>query len=253
MKRRESLKLIVTGAISGGVIAAGCNNDDKKTSTEIKEPAFNLDRNPDEIKNEKRLLAMDNFFTDHEMATITILGDIIIPKDEVSGSASDANVPEFIEFIVKDMPQHQVPMKGGLRWLDMQCFKRFEKTFKDCDSKQQTEVVEDIAYPAIEFTDEKGNKIKKGKVKPGMEPGVKFFSLMRDLTTTGFYTSEIGVKDIGYAGNTPTKWNGVPDDVLKQYNLAYTEKELKECVSFGNASTNTKIETSTSTATNSKK
>ncbi len=231
MDRRKSLKLIVTGALAGGAMAAGCN-DDKKTVAAVEEPKFNLDRNPDEVKNEKRLLAMDKFFTDHEMATITILADIIIPKDDISGSASDAKVPEFIEFIVKDMPQHQVPMKGGLRWLDMQCFKRFDKTFKDCDTKQQIEIVDDIAYPVIEITDAKGNKTKKGKIKPGMEPGVKFFSLMRDLTASGFYTSEIGVKDIGYAGNKVTKWNGVPDEVLKQYNLAYTEKELKECVSF---------------------
>ena len=65
-----------------------------------------------------------------------------------------------------------------------------------------------------------------------MKQGVVFFSLMRNLTASGFYTSEIGVKDLGYAGNTPNKWNGVPDDVLKQYNVAYTEKELKECVKF---------------------
>ena len=65
-----------------------------------------------------------------------------------------------------------------------------------------------------------------------MKQGVAFFSLMRNLTATGFYTTEMGVKDIGYIGNVPNQWNGVPDDVLKQYNLAYTEKELKECVSF---------------------
>jgi hypothetical protein len=176
---------------------------------------------------------MENFFSDHEMATITILADIIIPKDEVSGSASDAKVPEFIEFIVKDMPDHQVPMKGGLRWLDMHCLKRFEKTFKDCSETQRIEVVEDIAYPEVKYKDAKGNEIKKGKVKPGMQQGIAFFSLMRNLTATGFYTSQIGVKDIGYLGNTATQWNGVPDEVLKQYNLAYTEKELKECVSFG--------------------
>ena len=68
-----------------------------------------------------------------------------------------------------------------------------------------------------------------------MKQGVAFFTLMRDLTSTGFYTSEIGVKDIGYKGNVPNQWNGVPDDVLKQYNVAYTEKELKECVSFDKA------------------
>jgi hypothetical protein len=152
------------------------------------------------------------------MATITILGDIIIPKDEVSGSASDAKVPDFIEFIVKDMPQHQTPMRGGLRWLDLQCIKQFGKAFKDCSPEQQIQLVDQIAYP--------------NKAKADMKQGVAFFSLMRNLTATGFYTSEIGVKDIGYAGNTPNKWNGVPDEVLKQYNLSYTDKEMKECVKF---------------------
>lgn len=232
MDRRKSLKLIAAGAIATPVVIAGCTTDDKKTTAKD-EPKFNLDRNPDELKYEKELLAKEKFFTEHEMATITILADIIIPKDEVSGSASDAKVPEFIEFIVKDMPNHQTPMRGGLRWLDMHCLKRFEKTFKDCSETQRMEVVDDIAYPEIKYKDEKGNEIKKGKAKPGMQQGVAFFSLMRNLTATGFYTSEIGVKDLGYAGNVATQWNGVPDDVLKQYKLSYTEKELAECVKFG--------------------
>src|SRR5688572_2705561 len=219
MDRRKSLKLIVTGAVASGAIAAGCNTDDKKASeAKPAEPAVGIDRSPEEMEYEKKLLAQGKFFTDHEMATITVLGDIIIPKDDISGSASDAKVPEFIDFIVQDMPQHQLPMRGGLRWLDMQCLKRYEKAFKDCNQQQQIEMVDQIAYP--------------NKAKPEMKQGVVFFSLMRNLTTSGFYTSEIGVKDLGYAGNTPNKWNGVPDDVLKQYNVAYTEKEMKECVKF---------------------
>ena len=94
--------------------------------------------------------------------------------------------------------------------------KKFEKAFKDCSAEQQISVVDEIAYPK--------------KAKPELSQGVKFFSLMRDLTSTGFYTSAIGIKDVGYAGNTPGKWNGIPEDVLKQYNISYTEKELKECI-----------------------
>jgi gluconate 2-dehydrogenase gamma chain len=232
MDRRKSLKLIATGAIAAPALIAGCKDEDKQKKEVAKEPKFNLDRSKEEIENENKLLAMGRFFSDHEMATITALADIIIPKDEVSGSASDAKVPEFIDFIVRDMPQHQIPMRGGLRWLDMQCLKRYEKTFVDCNHQQQIEMVDDIAYPEIEYTDEKGNKLKKGKVKPGLASGVAFFSLMRNLTATGFYTSEIGIKDIGYMGNQVNQWNGVPGDVLKQYSLAYSEKELKECVSF---------------------
>jgi len=232
MDRRKSLKLIATGAIAAPAVIAGCKTSDKKADPAKEDPKFTIDRNPDELKAEKELLAKEKFFTDHEMATITILADIIIPKDEISGSASEAKVPEFIEFIVKDMPNHQTPLRGGLRWLDMQSLKRFGKSFKDIEQKQQLEIVDDIAYPAIEYKDEKGNTVKKGKVKPGMEQGVAFFSLMRNLTATGFYTSEMGVKDIGYQGNTNNSWNGVPDEILQQYKVAYTEKELKECVSF---------------------
>lgn len=220
MDRRKSLKLIATGALASGAAVAGCKTDDKDKTKEVVEPKFNLDRNPDELKYEKELLAREKFFSAHEMATITILADIIIPKDEVSGSASDAKVPEFIEFIVKDMPYHQVPMRGGLRWLDMQCLKRYQKTFSDCTSQQQIELVDLIAYP---------EKVKKTRE---LSQGAAFFTLFRNLTATGFYTSEIGVKDIGYSGSQANQWNGVPDEVLKQYGMSYTEKELKECVSF---------------------
>jgi hypothetical protein len=172
----------------------------------------------EEIASEKKTEAEPVFFTPAEMATITLLGDIIIPRDEISGSASDAKVPAFIEYIVKDMPQHQTPLRGGLRWLDLQCLNRYGNAFTDCTHEQQMEMVNEIAFPK--------------KAKPEMLQGVAFFNLMRNLTATGFYTSEIGVKDVGYLGNVPNQWNGVPDDVLKQYNLAYTEKELKECISF---------------------
>jgi hypothetical protein len=179
--------------------------------------AFTLDRQPEEIERYNEVTS-STFFTAEEMATITVLADIIVPKDDVSGSASEAKVPEFIEFIVKDIPEHQVPMRGGLRWLDLQSLKRYEKAFKDASRDQQIALVDAIAYP--------------DKAAPDMKQGVSFFNKMRDLTLTGFYTTEMGGKDLGYVGNRPNQWNGVPDDVLKQYNLAYSEKELKECISF---------------------
>lgn len=232
MDRRQSLKLIATGAVAVPAVIAGCKTDDKKTSDKPADANVAIDRNAEELDYEKSLVAQGKYFTDHEMATITVLGDIIIPRDDVSGSASDAGVPAFIDFIVRDMPQHQLPMRGGLRWMDVHCLNRFGKAFKDCSKDQQIELVEEIAYPVVVYTDDRGQKVTKGKTKPGMEPGVAFFSLMRNLTTSGFYTSEIGIKDLGYAGNTPNKWNGIPDEVLKQYNLAYTQKELDECVKF---------------------
>ena len=224
MDRRKSIKAIALGPFSSGVLLDACKNKEEKTAatkSASDAAAANADRMKEEMLVNDNALKADKFFTAEEMVTITILGDIIIPKDAVSGSASDAKVPDFIEFIVKDMPGNQTPMRGGLRWLNVECLKRYEKAFKDCTAKQQMEMVDDIAWPK--------------KVKPGMAQGVAFFSLVRNLTATGFYTSEIGTKDVGYMGNVPNQWNGVPADVLKQYNLAYTEKELKECISYDKA------------------
>ena len=222
MDRRKSIKTLVIGGISIGAIAEACKlheNSPVLPADKGKESIVaGINRMKEELAYEKMIDSEPAFFTPEEMTTITMLGDIIIPRDEVSGSASDAKVPEFIEYIVKDMTEHQTPMRGGLRWLDLQCLKRYGKAFKDSDHKQQMEMIDEIAWPK--------------KAKPEMMQGVAFFNLMRNLTATGFYTSEIGVKDIGYIGNVPNQWNGVPDDVLKQYDLAYTEKELKECVSF---------------------
>jgi len=219
MDRRNSLKAIALGTIGGAVLLDACKSGDNKkdAATRLIADGFTLDRQPEEVEQYEKVVGK-TFFTEHEMATITLLADIIIPKDEVSGSASDAKVPEFIEFIVKDMPSHQTPMRGGLRWLDLHASKRFGKSFKACDEKQRISIVDEIAYPK--------------KAKPEVAQGVAFFSLMRNLTASGFYTSKIGVQDIGYQGNTPNQWNGVQDDVLKQYGVAYTEKENKECVKY---------------------
>ncbi|MBS1603603.1 MAG: gluconate 2-dehydrogenase subunit 3 family protein [Bacteroidetes bacterium] len=231
MDRRKSIKALLVGGVSTGVLVEACNTaEEKKPEQKAEAGAAEKDLNPsgynrmkEELAHEKLVRAEATFFTPEEMTTITILGDIIIPKDDISGSASDAKVPEFIEYIVKDMPEHQTPMRGGLRWLDMQCLNRFDKAFKDCSKDQQMQVVDDIAWP------------ERAKDKPWLTQGVAFFNLMRNLTATGFYTTQIGYKDIGYVGNVPNQWNGVPQDVLKQYGLAYTDKELKECVSFDKA------------------
>ncbi|MBI1781565.1 MAG: gluconate 2-dehydrogenase subunit 3 family protein [Sphingobacteriales bacterium] len=218
MDRRQSLKTIALGTLSAGLIVEACKTEDKKTNAASTAAADGINRMAEEKEYEESLVNAKKFFTPEEMATITVLANIIIPKDEVSGSASEAKVPDFIEFIVKDMPQHQTPIRGGLRWLDLKCLNLYGKSFTGCTAQQQIEMVDAIAYPK--------------KAKPENQQGVAFFNLMRNLTATGFYSTKMGWDDVGYKGNTPNQWNGVPDDVLKQYGVAYSERELKECISF---------------------
>lgn len=205
MKRRDSIKALGIGALSAGALLKGCKPEpESKTAAPGSAQDDHSDRQVSEIERDKQLMA-ETFFTPHEMATLTVLADIIIPRDERSGSASDAKVPEFIEFIVKDMPEHQLPMRGGLRWLDLKCLNRYEKSFEDCAAEKQLEIVNEIAYPS--------------RAKPEMRQGVAFFNRMRNLTATGFFTSKMGIEDLGYAGNRPNRWEGVPQDILKEYGL----------------------------------
>ncbi|HQQ99164.1 MAG TPA: gluconate 2-dehydrogenase subunit 3 family protein [Cyclobacteriaceae bacterium] len=219
MDRRKYLKTLAVGSLSAGVLIDSCAPAENKeiSPEEVAASEGGPNRQPDEIARYKKITA-EKFFDDHEMKTITILVDIIIPRDEVSGSATDAGVPDFIEFIVKDMPRHQVPLRGGLKWLDLQCMKRFGKPFADVSTAQQLEMVDEIAWPE--------------KAKPEMQQGVAFFNQLRDLTATGFYTSKIGIADLGYVGNKPNQWDGVPADVLEQYGLKYDERTLAESVKF---------------------
>jgi hypothetical protein len=203
MNRRDTLKALGLTALSSTLLLKACKNEpDNKIGKE--ELASQPGREAFEIERLNKLNS-EQFFTEHEMATIAVLADIIIPADDVSGSATDAKVPDFIEFIVKDIPSHQLPMRGGLKWLDLHCLNRFGTTFIDTSADEQIEVVDEIAYPNI--------------AKPEMQQGVTFFNRMRSLTASGFYTTQIGVDDIGYKGNTPNQWKGVPPDVLAQYNL----------------------------------
>jgi hypothetical protein len=204
MNRRQSLKALSISTLGVGLLVESCKTSTKQVDVSNVDTAVGLEEF--EVERLKQLYAQPAFFNAHEKSTMVVLADLIIPKDKVSGGASEAKVVDFIEFIVKDIPTHQLPMRGGLKWLDLHCLNTYEKTFVDCTSAQQIEVLEQIAYP--------------GKTKPELQQGEVFFSRMRDLVGTGFYTSEIGINDLGYVGNVPNIWEGVPKDVLKQYNLS---------------------------------
>lgn len=148
------------------------------------------------------------YFTAHELATITVLANLILPKDERSGSASDAGVPEFIDYMMIDQPQRQLLMRGGINWLDNECRKRYSQPYVKCTAVEQREMADALAWPA--------------KAKPEHSHGVRFFSAVRDLTATGFFTSKMGIEDLKYTGNTfvPT-WDGAPKEALDHLGVSY--------------------------------
>ncbi|WP_421976120.1 gluconate 2-dehydrogenase subunit 3 family protein [Roseivirga seohaensis] len=214
MDRRESLKSLLVGSVAGGLLVTGCAPE-STVETPEKPQLPGYGRNEAEKEHDAKVLS-ETFFTEHELETIAVLCDIILPANAEFGSASDAGVPEFIEFIAKDMPNNQLPIRGGLAWLDSHSNKLYGMEFKKLNDEQHKTICDSIAYP--------------GKTAPELKHGERFFTNMRNLTMTGYFTSEMGVKDLGYKGNMPGVWDGIPEDVLEQQGLAYEEEWLAKCV-----------------------
>jgi gluconate 2-dehydrogenase gamma chain len=150
------------------------------------------------------------FFTAHEYATVRVLVDLIIPKDDRSGSATDAGVPEFMDFMMVDQPLRQTAMRGGLAWIDRECIRRHDKTFLACTAVERTGLLDDISWPQ--------------KATRETSHGVAFFNSFRDLTASGFWTTKMGMDDLQYMGNVfVPEWKGCPDEALKKLGVTPPE------------------------------
>jgi len=151
-----------------------------------------------------------HFFTPHELATVSILVDTIIPADERSGSATDAGVPEFMDYILTVQHGRQTAMRGGLAWIDRECLERFGHTFVDCSAAERTALLDAIAWPK--------------KADPELSQGVAFFNSFRDLTAAGFFSSKIGVEDVQYLGNQyVVEWKGCPEEQLRKLGVDHED------------------------------
>ena len=148
------------------------------------------------------------FFTAHEYATVAVLVDLIIPRDERSGSATDAGVPAFMDFMMIDQPLRQVAMRGGLALVDRLSTERFGRRFVSASDAQRRQLLDEIAYVS--------------NPDPGLSHAIAFFSSFRDLTASGFWTTRMGVADLQYRGNVfVSEWNGCPDAALKKLGVKY--------------------------------
>lgn len=148
------------------------------------------------------------FFTPAEYATVTVLADLTLPADRRGPSASEAGVPEFIDFVMAEEMDNRERMRNGLAWLDAQAQAGFGKGFVAASARQQKRILDDIAWPK--------------RAKPEFEEAAKFFTEFRNLTATGYWSSKAGVEDLQYIGNTAVAvWTGCPEPQLKKLGVSY--------------------------------
>lgn len=196
MNRRDSLKVI--GMASLAALIPGCTAKQIETAAEKVAGS-----GTPELENR-----LPTVLNSHEYKTLTLLVDHIIPSDPRSGSASDAGVPAFIDYLLEDVPSMETQVRGGLAWLDHWAIDQYENVFIRCNGMEQLVLLDQIAYPL--------------EAPTKMKYGVEFFSMMRNLTASGFFSSKMGMEDVRYIGNVARpEWNGCPDEAMEHLGLSY--------------------------------
>ena len=179
LSRRAVLKSLGMGAVAGSVLHV----------IPLEAAAYAHSVIEAEKADSKAGGYVPKFFTKHQYSMVQMLCETILPADADSGGAIEAGAPEFIDLLTSENPEHQAILGGGLTWLDGKCVEKYGKAYIDCAAQQQTEILDQVAYR------------KNAEADKELSGGVEFFSLLRILTSDGFFTSKIGIKYLGYIGN----------------------------------------------------
>lgn len=218
MDRRKSLQTLILGgaAATAGVAFNSCKTETiDEAVAESSEKYFG--RTPEELERIEKLNA-EQLFNEHEMETIAALSVVILPPKEPHGGPIEAGVPELVEFMGKDIPTMAPTLLGGLMWLDHKSNTEFGAEFKSATLAQKKQICDEICWHDMEIPLD----------KQALE--IQFFYMMRGLTVSGYYSSKVGIADLGYKGNQPNVWDGVPQDVLDQHGVAYDPEWIAKCI-----------------------
>ena len=208
VSRRRVLQVLGMLPLAGAASALGAQQTGTQQGTRQGHATPNQPTQPPRPAQNTPKLA---FFTRAELRTVRVLADDVIPKDARSGSATDAGVPEFMDFNLAAPETDEatrVAWRGGLRWLDTESRRRFHVAYAGATKAQRTAILDDIAYP--------------DKVTPAMRPGNAFFMRFRDMCASGFFSSAIGFQDLKWMGNTfNPNWDGCPQAALDKLGVTY--------------------------------
>lgn len=185
--RRAMLKSLTLGAVAGSVMRV------------IPAEAAELAHHMIDAEKESAGAYAPKFFDAASYKTLQALCETILPSDADSAGAIEAGAPEFIDLLTSENTDYQSQLGGGLTWLESVCKARYGKAWLDCSEEQQRDILDVISHR------------KNAEKDQGLEQGVEFFSLLRNMTADGFFTSRIGIQYLGYKGNTyVTDFPGCP-------------------------------------------
>jgi Gluconate 2-dehydrogenase subunit 3 len=209
MDRRETIKWIFAAAATAPSLQFAFAGDAAARDVAANQAGYGTD--PDLVKEWRPGGPWPLTLSEGARLTTAALADLIIPADDVSPAASSVGIVDFIdEWISAPYPQQRGDrpiILNGLLWIEAESSRRFATSFTKLSAVQRSAIADDICSAS--------------KAAPQFADAAKFFARFRDLTAGGFYTTPVGMKDIGYVGNVPlAKFDGPPLEVLKKVGLA---------------------------------
>lgn len=228
LTRRRALKVLAAGAAGAAALpASGCAPGERARDGGAPgggtEPvgaegpgsgpganplAAGTPTDPDLLSPE---IPWDFVLTDDEMRTVGALCDVILPADDRSPSATEVGahvfVNEWVSAPYEANREDLVLVRGGVAWLDVEASRRFGAPFADLGAEEVRAICDDIRHLP--------------SARPEHRAAARFFDKVRDLASTGFWTTEEGMADLGYLGNRPLgSWEGPPREVVERLGLA---------------------------------
>jgi hypothetical protein len=208
VSRRKALKVLGAISVAGPLAYAEAQQAQQAPAKQTHEGPNQPAR---DTKQPQGGQAKPKFFTAREYRTVSVLADDIIPRDEKSGSATDAGVPAFIDYnlsVEETNNDTRIAWRGGLRWLDTESKRRFGVGYAAAKQAQRNQILDDIAYA--------------DRATPVFRYGAAFFGRARDMVASGFFSSAIGYKDLQYQGNVfVPQWKGCPPAALAKLGVTY--------------------------------
>ena len=152
--------------------------------------------------------------TNHEFRTVSRLAELIVPADTRGGSAVDAGAPEFIDLLCSQNDQLTAIYQEGIHWLDETARGRSGENFIDTSAEGQTDILDELV------------EAERGNSSHNVREGVGFFGWVRRMAVDAYYTSPIGINDIGYQGNQVLNSYETPSDVVDFVTRAADDLDL---------------------------
>ncbi len=211
MDRRTTIKWMLAAAASVPALQLTFANDGGTAARAVTPDQAGYGTDPDLTRDWKPGGPWPLTLAEDARLATAALCDLIIPADDVSPAASSVGVVDFIdEWISAPYPQQRGDREivlAGLVWLDAESRQRFGALFAALSAQQQAAIADDIC--------------DRSKAAARFADGARFFARFRDLTAGGFYTTPVGMKDIGYVGNVPLeRFEGPPLAVMKKVGVA---------------------------------